>query len=98
MGKLSTKFDFLVNMHEMNPQVFEEYRKEVIDEYIQSLPEDRRLKAEQSQWVLEGELSKCKDPIDRMKRMAELLAEGLAEFTEIMEAVGNIENEHETTL
>lgn len=84
MGKLSTKFDFLVNLHKTNPEAFDDYQKEVIEEYIQSLPEDRQLKARQTQWVLNGELAKCENPEDRIELLAGLMVDILSDFSDAL--------------
>lgn len=93
MGKLNTKFDFLVNLHKTNPQAFADYHEEMIEEYIQSLPKDRQIAAWQFQWNLTGELSKYKDPIARMNRMVELFWEQTYKFQDAMNALA-LKNEN----
>ena len=86
MGKLSTDFDYLSNLYETDSEAFDKHRDEAIEEYMQSLPKDRQTVARQSQWVLNGELAKCKDPIERMNRLAELMAENLSELSKALTA------------
>ena len=81
---MNTDFDFLSNLREQNPEAFEEYRQEVLDEYFNSLPEERQVKARQQQWLLDNDLRKFKDPIAKYNRTVELLYEQLDKFRQAL--------------
>lgn len=81
---MNTDFDFLSNLHKQNPEAFEEYRQEVLEEYFNSLPEERQIKARQQQWLLDNDLRKFKDPIARYNRTVELLYEQLDKFRQAL--------------
>lgn len=91
MGKMSTKFDFLSNLYKENPQAFAEYHREVLEEFFNSLPEERQVKARQLQWKLDNELRKYKDPVARMNRMVEIFWEGVDNFRDVLNATTNNE-------
>lgn len=84
MGKMSTKFDFLSNLFKENPQAFDEYRQEVLEEFFESLPEERQQKARQAQWNLDNDLRHYKDPVARYNRMVELFYNQLDEFRQAL--------------
>lgn len=66
------------------PDEFEEAARKVIDDYIDTLPQERKIKAQQQQWRIEQDLRKYKDPVARMNRMVELLYSGLDDLNSIL--------------
>lgn len=70
-------YESLVNC---TPEEFEEKSQKIIDDFVDSLPQERKIKMQQQQWRLEMELRKYKDPVARMNRMIELLWSGFFEF------------------
>ncbi len=70
----------LGELHASDPEAFERLRKRIIDEAIQSFPEEHRARAFGLQFRIDQELSLCKDPISRMNRMVEIFWEGVQQF------------------
>jgi len=81
---MNTDFDFLLALHEDDPEKFEEYRLQVLEDFFNNLPEENQLKARQAQWRLDNDLRKYKDPIARMNRMVELFWEQTNEFKDTL--------------
>ena len=54
--------------------------KQALQNFINSLPLDRKLKAQQFQWRLEAELGKYKDSVARMNKMVEIFWDGVIKF------------------
>jgi len=67
-----------------NPEAFAVRRNAILEEYFQSLPEDRALRARQFQWRLDNELRPYKDPVARMNRMVELFWTGVKDFQQVL--------------
>ena len=63
-----------------DPDLFQEIFELHLEEYLSTLPPDRRLKAEQLQWTIDGTLRKYKDPVARMNKMAELFWKGVGDL------------------
>ena len=82
-------FDDLVNLCNDDPEKFESETREMIMNYIsEHVPEDRKLKLEQFQWKLDGELRKYKDPVARLNKMVELFWKGVNEFQTTLKEAG----------
>jgi hypothetical protein len=77
-------FDFLKELYQEDPQRFHEYTRNVINTFIDSLPEDRQRRAKGIQWKLDMGLRKYKDPVARMNRMVELFWQQVGEFQQIL--------------
>jgi hypothetical protein len=74
-------FDELVQMHQEDPEAFEREQRRIIDDFIESLPnESSKQKARQFQFRIDRELRPYKDPTARMNKMVELFWEGVKEF------------------
>ena len=76
--------DELSELYKNDPEEFQIRCRAMIDEYIESVPEEKRQALRQLQWRIDGQLSKYKDPIARMNKMCELFWEGFAEFQQAM--------------
>ena len=79
-------FDELVELHQTDPDAFEEYRKAFIMKSITKMCADCPdclKRCERFQWRLEQELNKFKNPISRYNRMVELFWEQVEEFKHI---------------
>ena len=62
--------------------------EQALKDFMDSIEDpERKLKLEQLQWKIDGELRKYKDPVARMNRMVELFWEGFKEFQEVMNSV-----------
>lgn len=77
-------FDFLKELYQEDPEQFHEYTRNAINTFIDSLPEDRQRRAKGTQWKLDMELRKYKDPVARMNRMVELFWQQVGEFQQIL--------------
>ena len=51
-----------------------------IEDFINSLPEERQMRARQFQWKIDMELQRCKDDISRYNKMVEMFWEGVERF------------------
>jgi hypothetical protein len=79
-------FDDLVKMYQEDPEAFDRERQELIDDFINSLPnEDCKLRARQFQFRIDRELHQYKDPVARMNKMVELFWEGVKEFQYVLQ-------------
>ena len=76
-------------LYEKDPDGFEDLRREIINNAINSYPEKFRLRARGIQFILDSELNKYKNPVVRMNRMVELFWE---KFSEFQTAVSDPEN------
>lgn len=56
---------------------FEEFRLQKIDEFILSLPEDKRAKARRAQWRLEQDLRKIRNPQVKLSIIYALMVDSL---------------------
>jgi len=65
-------YEKLWPLYKKNPDKFEELRKEIIEQAINSYPEKYQKRARGIQFVLDCELNKHKNPISRMNCMVEL--------------------------
>jgi len=80
-------FDDMVRMYREDPEGFEREQREVIEDFIESLPnEDCKHKARQFQFRIDRELRPFKDPVARMNKMVELFWEGFKEFQHVLQA------------
>lgn len=78
-------FDDLVRMYQEDPDGFDRERREVINDFIEHLPnENCKLKARQLQFRIDRELHSFKDPTARMNRMVELFWEEVKEFQYVL--------------
>ena len=75
-------FDKLVELRD-DPEAFQEVFEQCLQEYLDTLTPERRLKAEQLQWKIDGTLRKYKDPVARMNKMAELFWEGVQDLIDV---------------
>ena len=75
-------FDYLKNLYIEDPDEFEKVTSTMINDAIDSMPEERREIYRARQWKLEQTLNKIKDPLERMNRMVAIFWEGVNEFVE----------------
>jgi hypothetical protein len=67
-----------------DPEAFEEARKGVVADIVQSLPEEKQRAAEQYFWVEHNTLSRIKDPTARMNVAVANFWKGVGEFQRIL--------------
>ena len=80
-------FEDMVRMYEDDPEAFDRERQEIIDDFIENLPnEECRLRMRQFQFRIDSQLRKYKDPVARMNKMVELFWEGFKTFQETLHA------------
>ena len=71
-------------MREDEHKIIEEGLQRIRD-FIDEIPDpERRLRAQQYQWQIEGELRKYKDPVARMNHMIEIFWAGVYEFNDAL--------------
>lgn len=56
-----------------------------IEDFINSLPEERREHMHRFQWRIDQELNKCKDPAQRYNKMVEMFWEGFGKFNQVLQ-------------
>lgn len=83
--------DKMFKLAKEDPEGFEEYSKALLQGYFESLPEERRRKAEQVQWKLDGVLRKYKNSVARMNKAGELMLTSLNELNDTLN--GGVANE-----
>jgi hypothetical protein len=93
---MKVTFDELKTLFETDPLAAEVKSKEIIDDYISSLDEEKQQRARSFQWRIEQDLKKFKDPIARMNKMVEMFWKGVKEFQktlsnpqEVLDQTGN---------
>ena len=72
----------LSSVYKEDPQEFEERRKQIIEQTINSFPEEYRQRAKGLQFTIDCQLRRYKDPIMRMNKMVEIFWEHFALFQE----------------
>lgn len=77
-------FNELKELFETNPPEAEERVKQILEEYISTLPEDRQQRARAYNWRIQQELRNYKDPIARMNKMVEMFWKGFSEFQQAL--------------
>ena len=82
MEKLS--FDELKDLIVEDPDKAEEYRIAVIQELIETLPEDRQELARRKQWRLDQELRRIKNPIARMNFIGGKMWDSFLDLNEVL--------------
>jgi len=78
------KLDF-DKLKDMSPEELEEYRTQIVEEYIETVPdEDRRRRLRGLQFQITSQLGQYKDPIAKMNKMVELFWEGVGKFNDAL--------------
>jgi len=78
-------FDELMKLHERNPALFEERKRSIIREYIDNIDDpERRQRALQIQWVIDGEMRKEKTPEGKYNRMVLMFWDQVSKFQEAL--------------
>jgi Protein of unknown function (DUF3135) len=74
-------FDQLSELYKNNPEEFQIATRQMIDDYIASIPNEvSRRKCAGLQFRLDHELKRYHDPIARMNKMVEIFWEGVSLF------------------
>ena len=72
-------------LRQEGPEAMERESKRILDEFFDSIEdEEKRLRLQQLQFRIDGQLRKYKDPIARMNKMCEIFWEGFAEFQQAL--------------
>lgn len=82
---MNVTFDELKTLFEEDPPAAEIKVKEIMEEYISTLPPERKQRAEAFNWRIQQELRNFKDPTARMNRMVEMFWQGVKEFQHTLE-------------
>jgi hypothetical protein len=84
---ISFDHDELARLYQEDPEAFDRKRQELIDEFIENLPnDDCKRRAKQFQFRIDGELRGIKDPIAKMNKMVELFWDGVIRFQHVLQA------------
>lgn len=83
--------DTLCKLLREDPDGFEEYRKGILQGFLESVPEEHRKRLEQQQWLLDGELRKLKNPEMRARRCYELMIDSLIELNDSLSELRGVE-------
>lgn len=79
-------YERLNKIRQENPDEVEGEAKKILDEYFASIPDDgRRLRLQQLQFRLDGELRHYKDPVARMNKMVEIFWTGVNKFKQTLD-------------
>ncbi len=76
-------FDELKKLAE-DPEAIEEYRKQVVEDFINSLPEDRQHKARQFQFRIMAQTRHIKNPLSRATAMYDMMVESVCQLHGMM--------------
>jgi len=76
-------FDKLKNLYETDPDKFKEITDGMINNVIDNARDENKKILRAKQWRLEQELSKIKNPIERMNKMVSLFWEGVYQFIDV---------------
>jgi len=93
-----TKFAQLVEMAKIDPEAFEDYRKDLLDKEIIRISEGDPKKEERLrgvQWRLEQDLSKYKDPVARYNAMVTIFYKQVEEFQKSLAMQTVLEEAHQ---
>ena len=78
-------YEKLSTLRQENPEAVEQEARNILNEYFDSIEdEDKRLRLQQLQFRIDGELRHYKDPVARMNKMVELFWDGVKEFQQSM--------------
>ena len=80
----SSSIEKLTGLYQKDPELFEEERKKLIQDTIDSFPPEYRSRAEGLQFKIDLTLAKYKDPVARMNKMVEIFWGHFLEFQEVM--------------
>ena len=75
-------FEELSELYQSDPEKFEEQRRLLIQQTIDTFPEDCQQRAQGLQFTIDARLNRYKDPIMRMNKMVEIFWEHFAQFQE----------------
>ena len=73
-------FNELSDLYDTNPLAAEVKAKQILEDYIATLPEERQQRARAYNWRIQQELRKFKDPVARMNKMVEMFWDGVKDF------------------
>jgi len=81
-------FEYMKKLYVENPQKFEEYVSDLIEDFMESLPENKRERYRAKQWRIEQELKGIVSPLERMNRMVSIFWDGMKENVKKYQAAG----------
>ena len=79
-----TSIEQLTGLYQKDPELFEEERKKLIQQTIESFPPEYQARAHGLQFKIEATLSKYKDPVARMNKMVEIFWGQFQEFQDVI--------------
>lgn len=77
-------YERLSRLYRTDPQQFEEERRRLIRETIETFGYDHQRKAYGLQFRIDSQLRRYRDPVMRMNKMVEIFWKGVYEFQEVM--------------
>lgn len=78
-------FDELKRMAEEDPEAIERYRKQVIEDYISSLPEERQQRARQLQFKIDASTVNIKNQQVKADRIFCMMMESFNELNDVFQ-------------
>ena len=75
----TTLFDSLIDLKD-DQEAFDKLTKQVMEDYISSMPEDRQERMRRMQWKIDQELNKYKNPTNRYNHMVEMFYDHIEKF------------------
>jgi len=73
-------FDVLSKLYVDDPDAYEEKRREIIEEFINDLPEDKQRRAKGLQFQINSKLDTIKNPTERYNQMVNMFWESFAKL------------------
>lgn len=89
---LEFDFDILKELAENNPDHFEEVRQEIISDFIQSLPEERRHRMECLQWRIDRTREKSKTALAACMAITEMMWESFEQLNTLFMEIKSSES------
>jgi hypothetical protein len=83
------EFDRLQAMYNEDQELFEIEKQRILDEYVDSLPEEKKQTAQQLLWKTNGKLAKIKNPVERFNQSVSMMYESVAELSTALDAFLN---------
>lgn len=93
-------FSEMIEFAKTDPEGYSDWAVSIIQKYISSLPEDKRLKLEQSQWMLDMKhYREIKDPVARCNYLVERMFDNIKQLNlvwkEVVKETQNIQDKLE---
>ncbi|MFV1983996.1 MAG: DUF3135 domain-containing protein [Thiohalomonadales bacterium] len=88
---LEFDFDMLVMLAENDPDDFEDFRQELINDYIKSLPQERQHRMECLQWRIDGTRNQSKNALSACMAITEMMWQSFEQLNTLFMEMKNPE-------